>query len=63
MVRATRAKCEPLRRRTAIAPASLCSVCETLHKDAVKSTVRRRSGLQIARVARAMRAPKTGVRL
>eukprot|EP00974_Lingulodinium_polyedra_P013869 1345477-Lingulodinium_polyedra.AAC.1 len=53
-----RAISESLRPRTAIATASLRSVLQTLHNDAFKSTVRGRSGSQIARVARFMRTPK-----
>eukprot|EP00974_Lingulodinium_polyedra_P110451 10682429-Lingulodinium_polyedra.AAC.1 len=44
-----RAISEPLRRRAAVAIASLCSVVQTLRNDAVKSRVRGRSGSQIAR--------------
>eukprot|EP00974_Lingulodinium_polyedra_P034943 3357026-Lingulodinium_polyedra.AAC.1 len=54
-----RAISEPLQPRTAIPTASLCSVFQTLRNDAVKSAVRGHSGLQIARVARAMRTPDT----
>eukprot|EP00974_Lingulodinium_polyedra_P049038 4713686-Lingulodinium_polyedra.AAC.1 len=53
-VRAMRAICEPPRRRTTIATASLCNVCKTLHNDAVAITVRRRNGSRIARVAHSM---------
>eukprot|EP00974_Lingulodinium_polyedra_P024011 2325211-Lingulodinium_polyedra.AAC.1 len=38
--------------------ASLCSVLQTLRNDAVKSSVRSRSGSQIARLAHSMRTPK-----
>eukprot|EP00974_Lingulodinium_polyedra_P002508 235516-Lingulodinium_polyedra.AAC.1 len=62
MVFATRAICEPLRRRTAIATASLCNVCKTRHYDAVAIAVRGRSGSQIARLAHSMRGPNFGVR-
>eukprot|EP00974_Lingulodinium_polyedra_P033446 3215588-Lingulodinium_polyedra.AAC.1 len=55
---ATRAIREPLRRRTVDSSASFCSVLQTLRNDAIESIVRRRSGSQIARVARAMRTPK-----
>eukprot|EP00974_Lingulodinium_polyedra_P064555 6237014-Lingulodinium_polyedra.AAC.1 len=55
MERAKRAICEPPGRRTAIATASLCNVCKTLHKDAVAIAARRRNGLQIARLAHYMR--------
>eukprot|EP00974_Lingulodinium_polyedra_P065543 6337839-Lingulodinium_polyedra.AAC.1 len=58
-----RAISEPLRWRTAITPASLCSVLQTPHNDPVKSHVRGRSGSQIARMAHATRTPKTGVRM
>eukprot|EP00974_Lingulodinium_polyedra_P051262 4930606-Lingulodinium_polyedra.AAC.1 len=44
-----RAICEPLRRRAVDLTASLCSGLRTPRKDAAESTVRRRSGLQIAR--------------
>eukprot|EP00974_Lingulodinium_polyedra_P035285 3387946-Lingulodinium_polyedra.AAC.1 len=36
---------------------------KTVQNGAVESTVCRRSGSQTARVARAMRTPKTGVRM
>eukprot|EP00974_Lingulodinium_polyedra_P086339 8363882-Lingulodinium_polyedra.AAC.1 len=37
------------RQKTGVRGASLCNVCETLHNDAIESTVRPRGGLQIAR--------------
>eukprot|EP00974_Lingulodinium_polyedra_P132390 11221548-Lingulodinium_polyedra.AAC.1 len=43
-----RAICEPLRRRTVDSTASLRNVCKTLHNGAVESTIRGRSGSQIA---------------
>eukprot|EP00974_Lingulodinium_polyedra_P016216 1571837-Lingulodinium_polyedra.AAC.1 len=46
---ARRAIREPLRRQAVDLSASFCSVCKTLHKDAVAIAVRRRSGLLIAR--------------
>eukprot|EP00974_Lingulodinium_polyedra_P110935 10729528-Lingulodinium_polyedra.AAC.1 len=55
--------CELSRRRTAIAIAPLCGVLQALHNDAVAIAVRRRSGLQFARLARTMRTPKTGIRM
>eukprot|EP00974_Lingulodinium_polyedra_P076484 7402899-Lingulodinium_polyedra.AAC.1 len=58
-----RAICEPLQRRTFDSAASLCSVFQTLRKDAVESIVRRRGGLQIARVTNTMRTPVFGIRV
>eukprot|EP00974_Lingulodinium_polyedra_P098046 9504143-Lingulodinium_polyedra.AAC.1 len=52
-----RAICESLRRRTAVATASLCSGLQTLRNDAVKSTVRGRNGSQITHLAHSMRTP------
>eukprot|EP00974_Lingulodinium_polyedra_P119257 11170490-Lingulodinium_polyedra.AAC.1 len=49
MARARRAICEPLRKRTVIATASLCSVLQTPHNDTVAIAVRRRNGSQTAR--------------
>eukprot|EP00974_Lingulodinium_polyedra_P113763 11015314-Lingulodinium_polyedra.AAC.1 len=46
MVCATRAICEPLRRQMVDSTASLCTVLETVHNDAVESTVCRLSGSQ-----------------
>eukprot|EP00974_Lingulodinium_polyedra_P043827 4208167-Lingulodinium_polyedra.AAC.1 len=57
VARAKRAICEPLRRRAAIATVSLCSVCKTLHNDAVAIAVGHRNGSQIARLAHSMRTP------
>eukprot|EP00974_Lingulodinium_polyedra_P106468 10305741-Lingulodinium_polyedra.AAC.1 len=50
-----RAICKPLRRRTADSAASLRTVSETVHNGAVDSTVRSRSGSQIARLAHCTR--------
>eukprot|EP00974_Lingulodinium_polyedra_P117506 11163512-Lingulodinium_polyedra.AAC.1 len=44
-----RAICEVLRPRTVNSTTLLCSVLETLHNDAIESTVRCRSGSRIAR--------------
>eukprot|EP00974_Lingulodinium_polyedra_P026444 2552421-Lingulodinium_polyedra.AAC.1 len=49
MARASVAIREPLRRRLRDSTASLCSVCKTLHDDAVESTICRLNGSQIAR--------------
>eukprot|EP00974_Lingulodinium_polyedra_P080246 7773977-Lingulodinium_polyedra.AAC.1 len=54
---------EPLRRQTVDSITSLCTVCNTVRNDAVESIVCHRSGSQIARLARAMRTPKTDVRM
>eukprot|EP00974_Lingulodinium_polyedra_P107763 10431049-Lingulodinium_polyedra.AAC.1 len=63
MVCARRAICEPLRRQMVDLTASLCTVSKTAQDGAVESTVSRRSGLRMARVARAMGRPKIGVRM
>eukprot|EP00974_Lingulodinium_polyedra_P057962 5581330-Lingulodinium_polyedra.AAC.1 len=52
-----RAICEPSRRGAADSTASLRSSLLTLRSDAIESTVRRRSGSQIA-LARFVRAPE-----
>eukprot|EP00974_Lingulodinium_polyedra_P045369 4349827-Lingulodinium_polyedra.AAC.1 len=44
-----------------MATASLCSVLQTLHNDAVAIAVRRRGVSRIARFAHTTRTPKTGV--
>eukprot|EP00974_Lingulodinium_polyedra_P026327 2540674-Lingulodinium_polyedra.AAC.1 len=44
-----RAILEPLQRRIVDSIASLCSARKTLRNDALESTIRSRSGLQIAR--------------
>eukprot|EP00974_Lingulodinium_polyedra_P098759 9572632-Lingulodinium_polyedra.AAC.1 len=63
MVCATRAICEPLRRLMVDSTASLCTVSNTERNDAVESTICRRSGSQIARVAHTMRTPVLGARM
>eukprot|EP00974_Lingulodinium_polyedra_P080313 7780078-Lingulodinium_polyedra.AAC.1 len=50
MARAKRAVRKPLWRHTVDSTASLCNACETLRKDAVDSTVRRRNGPRNARL-------------
>eukprot|EP00974_Lingulodinium_polyedra_P105321 10198519-Lingulodinium_polyedra.AAC.1 len=50
-----RAMCEPLQQQTVDLAASFCAVFETARNDAVESTICRRCGSQIARVARSMR--------
>eukprot|EP00974_Lingulodinium_polyedra_P011108 1071013-Lingulodinium_polyedra.AAC.1 len=53
---------EPLRRQTADSTASLRNVCKTLHNDTAESTVRGRSGSQIARLRTAGARQKIGAR-
>eukprot|EP00974_Lingulodinium_polyedra_P081860 7925895-Lingulodinium_polyedra.AAC.1 len=53
-----RAICEPVWRQAVDSAASLCTVLKTVHNDAVESTVCRRSGSRIARLARSMQTPK-----
>eukprot|EP00974_Lingulodinium_polyedra_P069356 6715429-Lingulodinium_polyedra.AAC.1 len=63
MVCARRAICGPLRRQTIDSTASLRTVLQTVHNDAIKSTVCRRNGSQIARLAHTVRTPVFGVRM
>eukprot|EP00974_Lingulodinium_polyedra_P058523 5635974-Lingulodinium_polyedra.AAC.1 len=53
-----RAMCEPLWRQTVDSAASLCTVSNAVRNNAVESTVRKRNGSQIARLAHSMRTPK-----
>eukprot|EP00974_Lingulodinium_polyedra_P027049 2609449-Lingulodinium_polyedra.AAC.1 len=61
MVCARRANCGPLRQQRVDSNASLRSVWKALRTDAFESTVRRRGGLRVARVARAVQTPVFGV--
>eukprot|EP00974_Lingulodinium_polyedra_P014320 1388415-Lingulodinium_polyedra.AAC.1 len=54
---------ELLRPWTVGLTASFCSVWQTLHNDAVKSTVRDRSGSQIARLRTARARQFSGARM
>eukprot|EP00974_Lingulodinium_polyedra_P116379 11158948-Lingulodinium_polyedra.AAC.1 len=60
---ARRTICEPLRRRTVNLIASLCSVCNVLHNDAVPIAVRSRNGSLIARSRDPCARQKTGARV
>eukprot|EP00974_Lingulodinium_polyedra_P131456 11217779-Lingulodinium_polyedra.AAC.1 len=54
---ARRAMCEALRPRTVDSTASLCTVFEIVHNDAVESACCRYSGSQITRLTHSMRTP------